>query len=35
MMNIFEEIVSKHKKDYIQDLEDIIISSKNGTNSVQ
>ncbi len=34
-MNIFEEIVSKNKKNYIQDLEDIIISSKNGTNSVQ
>ena len=35
MMNIFEKIVSKNKKAYIKDLEDIIIASKNGTNSVQ
>jgi len=34
-MNIFEDIVSKNKKIYIQDLEDLIRSSKNGTSSIQ
>tara|TARA_Y100001970_G_C14217567_1_gene850615 strand:+ start:330 stop:1613 length:1284 start_codon:yes stop_codon:yes gene_type:complete len=34
-MNIFEKIVSKNKNAYIQDLENLIRSSKNGTNSIQ
>ena len=34
-MNIFQEIVSKYKEYYIQDLEDLIRTSKYGTNSIQ
>ena len=34
-MKIFKEIVSKYKEYYIQDLEDLIITSKYGTNSIQ
>jgi len=34
-MNIFNDIVSKNKEYYIQDLKDLIRTSKYGTNSVQ
>ena len=34
-MTIFQEIISKYKEYYIQDLEDLIRTSKYGTNSIQ
>ena len=34
-MNIIEETVLKNKEDYIEDLKDIIRTSKDGTNSIQ